>query len=211
MYSDLIDQIEELRRKHPNSKIAVRPALDFAYETIPEGHEFEFDYWRGSGFNKDFSKLEDGVTVHYYSDNIEKYGYNFYNIYTTEFWVSENKKRETKILSAEELRYKNPTAKLFDNPDFYFTRYLHCEFDTKENKVIHFDIALRLYSEDQYSSRFESNDLSHFSREFGKISAREKLLQFDGAIYLDEMLKVIYPFFHNNPLLFEYFEEFDKV
>lgn len=205
---DLIKAIQEFHRSHKPCKIAVKPSLDVLFLETPKYEPLELDYWRGSGFNKKFSELETDVTVHYYSNYSDKYGFNFYDIHITEFWIYEDRGRNIKTIEIEEIRNKGSKSVLYDNQDFHFTRYMHAELDISTNSVIHMDLAIRLYNQEQYSTRFNSNDIKHYTRDYGRSkTVRHKILQIDGNFGLDSMLLLVIPFFHNNPLIFEYFEE----
>jgi len=199
---DFIHEIIKCYKKYSNTKFFVRLSDNYLYYEKPQ-YYVEFDYWRGPKFSKNFNELETGVTVHYYPTYKENI-LNVYNISKTEFWIKETN-RGTKELTVEEIRLGN-TSILYDQKDYHFTRFMHAEFDITSNKVIHFDLSIRVYSKCDYKRRIDSNDIKEYQKKYGKASKREKILQVNGQLNFEDLLNIVYKFFHSNILLAEFFE-----
>ncbi|MHA2248329.1 MAG: hypothetical protein ACXADY_25490 [Candidatus Hodarchaeales archaeon] len=191
---DLIDALVQIWTDNRNIEIAVCIDFDLHLERA-SGEYREKDYWRGPKFTKKFNELRRGVTEHAPSE------YDSEKDFRMEFWI-KNQDKQTKVIELEEINNNEIYSRFHDEPIFHFTKYCHAEFDLENNYVRHFDIAIRLYKEEQYQRR-RTNTIDKVGKKFN----RRKIIKIDGEISIDEMLHILYMFFRGNTLLQEYFEE----
>lgn len=194
--------IDEFIRLNSNKEIKLRIAIDPDLIGLSKSYRgfLEHDYWWGPKFSDDISSLPDQVTR--YESNEEQKFYN--NILGTEFWWKTDAHEKT--LEIEEIR-EAPSLGL--GKDFYGCRYIHSIYDTKKKEFNHFDGAVRVYTEDQILSRWETN-----INKAGKNTDYTKLFRIDGKLELSEWKKLCILYYKGNPLLFEYFgakEEYESV
>jgi hypothetical protein len=104
----------------------------------------EFDYWWGPKFNNDISSIPNEVT-RYESNEEQKF---FSSVLGTEFWWKTDENEKT--LEIEEIR-EQPSLGI--DKDSYGCRYIHSIYDNDKSEFIHFDSAIRLYSDEQILQR----------------------------------------------------------
>ena len=194
--------IDEFIRLNSNNDITLRIAIDKNLIGLSETFSgvLEFDYWWGPKFNNDISRIPNEVT-RFESNEEQKY---FSSVIGTEFWWKTDKNE--KILEIEEIREK---PSLGIDKDSYGCRYIHSIYDNNKTEFIHFDGAIRLYSDEQILQRWEVN-----INKAGKDTTYTKLFRIDGKLELSDWKKLCILYYKGNPLLFEYFgikEEYEKV
>ena len=79
-------------------------------------------------------------------------------------------------------------------------RYVHAIWDIGKQCFVHFDGAVRIYCEENYQSRCETNIKSN-----SKSDGYMKLFRLDGMVPLAVFEDLTVKFFHMNPLVLEYF------
>lgn len=194
-----IDEFIKLgTRKDITLRIAIDRNLIGLSKTIKG--VLEFDYWWGPKFTDDVSSLPDGVT-RYESNDEQKF---FSSVTGTEFWWKSDNNEKT--LEIEEIREK-PSLGVGNGS--FGCRYIHSIYNTDTNEFIHFDGAIRMYSEEQILERWDVN-----INKAGKNTEYTKLFRIDGKLQLADWKKLCLLYYKGNPLLFEYFgakEEYDNL
>jgi hypothetical protein len=194
--------IDEFIKLKDQPNLTLRIAIDrnlIGLSKTMKGN-LELDYWWGPKFNEDISNLPDGVT-RYESNEDQKF---FSNVVGTEFWWKSDGNEKT--LEVEEIREK---PSLGVNKDSYGCRYLHSIYDTSRQEFIHFDGAIRMYTDEQILVRWETN-----ISKAGKNTDYTKLFRIDGKLELEDWKKLCILYYKGNPLLFEYFgakEEYENL
>lgn len=194
--------IDEFIKLNSNSEITLRIALDKNLIGLSKTYQgfLEFDYWFGPKFNDDISSIPNGVSK--YGTNNEQ---SFYSgISETEFWWKNDVTEKT--LEIEEIRV---TPSLGIDENSYGCRYIHSIYDTLKQEFIHFDGAIRLYSEEAIVQRWDKN-----INKAGKNTDYTKLFRIDGKLELSNWKKLCILYYKGNPLLYEYFgakDEYDNL
>lgn len=160
----------------------------------------ELEYWHGPKFDNDISKIPNGVTVH----KADKDALFYEQIDQTHCWW---KSPETRTTSDEKIqKYRTfEIEELLDAPshglgeNIYGCRYSHAEYSLGEEKITHFDGAIRAYQEDAYLKRMDTQ----FNKA-GKQSQYLKLFRFDGEMDLVTWKELLCNFFKGNKLVPEY-------
>lgn len=181
-----------------NLRIAIDPNLIGLSKTM-KGF-LELDYWWGPKFDDDISNLPDQVTRYECNDEQKM----FSNVTGTEFWWKSD--GNEKSLEIEEIR-ERPSFGV--GADAYGCRYIHSIYDKQKEEFMHFDGAVRMYTEEQILERWDVN-----INKAGKNTDYTKLFRIDGKLGLDDWKKLCILYYKGNPLLFEYFgakEEYDKL
>lgn len=194
--------IDEFIRLNSNNDITLRIAIDKNLIGLSETYRgvLEFDYWWGPKFNNDISSIPNEVT-RYESNEEQRF---FSNVLGTEFWWKTDGNEKT--LEIEEIREK---PSLGIDKDSYGCRYIHSIYNNNKTEFIHFDGAIRLYSDEQILQRWEVN-----INKAGKNTTYTKLFRIDGKLELSDWKKLCILYYKGNPLLFEYFginEEYENL
>lgn len=194
--------IDEFIKLNSNSKITLRIAIDKNLIGLSKTYKgfLEFDYWWGPKFSDDISSIQSGVT-RYETDKKHNF---FSGVSGTEFWWKNDENEKT--LEIEEIRV---TPSLGINENSYGCRYIHSIFDSSKQEFIHFDGAIRLYSEENIFQRWDTN-----INKAGKNTEYTKIFRIDGKLELNNWKKLCILYYKGNPLLFEYFgakDEYDKL
>jgi hypothetical protein len=171
-------------------KIALDPDLVGLASSLMPYEELE--YWRGPKFNTNLITIPTGVAQHEAAQR-ERF---FFGISRTEFWWQSRDKLH--ILEAEELA-DNHMADVDDSSNNYACKYVHSMVEEDTNKIIHFDGAVRMYSEEQMLERLDT-DIA----KFGRHSVYTKLWRVDGTIALPIWKTLLSDFYKDNPLVGEY-------
>lgn len=153
----------------------------------------ERERWSGPYFTDNIPDNKTDVT-RFSSDSAERMinGSSF-----TEFWWNNNKDG-TKQLEIEEIHSDN-TPNLMD--EMFGCKYIHSLYDPEKKIFIHFDGAVRAYTQDQISDRQYTS-----MNRIEKHSVYTKLFRMDGAISLDNWKFLISSFMIRNKSVREYFE-----
>lgn len=194
--------IDEFIRLNSNNDITLRIAIDKNLIGLSETYRgvLEFDYWWGPKFNNDISSIPDQVT-RYESSDEQKF---FSSVAGTEFWWKTDGVEKT--LEIEEIR-EQPSLGI--GKESYGCRYIHSIYDNNKTEFIHFDGAIRLYSDEQILKRWEDS-----INKAGKNTTYTKLFRIDGKLELSDWKKLCILYYKGNPLLFEYFgakEEYENL
>ena len=194
--------IDEFVKLNSNSKITLRIAIDKNLIGLSKTYKgiLEFDYWWGPKFSDDISSIQSGVT-RYETDKKHNF---FSGVSGTEFWWKNDHNEKT--LEIEEIRV---TPSLGIDENSYGCRYIHSIFDSSKQEFIHFDGAIRLYSEENIFQRWDTN-----INKAGKNTEYTKIFRIDGKLKLSNWKKLCILYYKGNPLLFEYFgakDEYDNL
>lgn len=194
--------IDEFIQMNSNNEITLRIAIDRNLIGLSKTYKgvLEFDYWWGPKFSNDISSIPNQVT-RYECNEEQKF---FSNVSGTEFWWKTDKNEKT--LEIEEIR-ENPSLGV--NEESYGCRYIHSIYDNDKEEFVHFDGAIRMYSEENILNRWDL-DIS----KAGKDTEYTKLFRIDGKLELGDWKKLCILYYKGNPLLFEYFgakEEYDNL
>ncbi|MTG98814.1 hypothetical protein GJV76_11845 [Myroides sp. BIT-d1] len=194
-----IDEFVRLsKKKEITLRIAIDPNLIGLSKTFKG--TFEFDYWWGPKFDNNISKLPNGVTRYECNEDFKF----FSGVSGTEFWWKSDK--DEKILEIEEIK-ENPSLGIDKNS--YGCRYIHSIYNTNKEEFIHFDGAIRLYTEEAILERWDTS-----ISKIGKNTEYTKIFRIDGRLGLDDWKKLSILYYNGNPLLYEYFgvkDNFDKI
>jgi len=161
----------------------------------------EFDTWFGPTFDKD--KLDDphaiGLTLVKRNKNSLFELTN--SLDRTEFFWSY--RGGIKNFEIEEI---SDNGYHFEH--YYFNKYIHSERDIKSKITRHVDGAVKVYLDNVYSNRKNSQMPNEF-----KCHKKIKLWRIDGDINLDSWIELISFFYKGNEMIIEYFnpEEFKQM
>jgi hypothetical protein len=185
----VLNQLQTIAATNNTVKIALDPDM-VGLAASYKGERIELQYWWGPKFNDDLTSIPPGVTHHEASD-IDKM---FFGISATQFrWKTTN---EQLIFEAEELR---DLSSALETPDKYGCRYVHSIVDKTSSKIIHFDGAVRLYSEDKMIERLElSLDKAPHDTEYSK------LWRVDDSIDIPIWKRLLSDYYRDNYLIGEY-------
>lgn len=194
--------IDEFIKLNKQNEITLRIAIDRNLIGLSKTIKgvLEFDYWWGPKFNDDISNLPNGVT-RYESNNDQKF---FSSVLGMEFWWKSD--GDEKTLEIEEIREK---PSLGVGKTSFGCRYIHSIYNTGANNFIHFDGAVRMYSEEQIIERWDNS-----INKSDKDTAYTKIFRIDGKLELADWKKLCILYYKGNPLIFEYFgakEEYDNL
>jgi hypothetical protein len=109
------------------------------------------------------------------------------------FW---KRKDRVKTLEIEEI---STGGHLFDS--YHLNKYVHSERDMRDQRLRHFDGALKCYTKDRYAKRL-SLYMPHEERCLRKI----KLFRIDGNVDPERWLDMIGHFYWGNEMVLEYFD-----
>ncbi|HEU0079497.1 MAG TPA: hypothetical protein VFQ76_17705 [Longimicrobiaceae bacterium] len=151
----------------------------------------EHQYWWGPPFSDDLAGIPTGVTRHEASDKERLH----HGISRTEFWWQSRKGEH--ILEVEELRDSSSFSMQADAP--FGCRYAHSIVTEESGRVVHFDGAVRAYTEEQMIERLEV-DL----RMTGRDKQYTKLWRIDGDVDLPTWKRLLSDYFRDNSLVGEY-------
>jgi len=172
---------------------------------IDNGFYMERDRWFGADFNNDIQEIEDGVLkfrppVNLDETMIEMFFSSVYALDIMWYTTSDN----IKVFQAEE--FKVDTVLIEENGVKYHpVRYIHAEYDIKNNHFRHFDGAIELYTSDEYFARRDKN-FNHKAKGIEQIKPNSiKLFKLNGEISVDLWIEFISHFLSANPLVMEYF------
>ncbi len=150
----------------------------------------ELEYWWGPKFDDNLASIPTGVTHHEASE----YERLFHGISGTQFWWQS--RRGQHILEVEELR---DIPSVSANSAQYGCRYAHSIVQETTGQTVHFDGAIRMYSEDQMIERL-TVDIAHS----GRHTQYTKLWRIDGVIAIPVWKRLLSDYFRDNHLIGEY-------
>lgn len=185
----VLNLLQKISLTNDTVKIALDPDMVGLADSF-NGERMELQYWWGPKFNDDLTSIPPGVTHHKASDSDKM----FFGISATQFrWGTNN---DYYIFEAEELR-DLPSA--LETPDKYGCRYVHSIVDKDSSKVIHFDGAVRLYSEDKMIQRLDLKlDKTPRDTEY------TKLWRIDDSIDIPIWKRLLSDYYRDNYLIGEY-------
>lgn len=187
-----LSRLQELDTNKLQVKIALDPDLVGLASTYNGFFHNELQYWWGPKFNDELVTIQSGVTRH----QADRTDAVISGISATEFRWGSNKGQH--IFEVEELRELDvPTAPI--ERANYGCRYVHTIVNEDDKKIIHFDGAIRMYTEETFLSRVEA-DLAHT----GHASEYKKLWRVDGDIALSDWKSLLSDYFRDNHLVGEY-------
>lgn len=160
----------------------------------------ELEYWRGPKYDKDISKIPNGVAEHKADEQTRK----FEGVDRTQIWWKAPETRmvgdaptDYRTFEVEEL-IEDPSPGLCDGR--YGCRYAHAEYSASVDDITHFDGAIRAYDGDKYLTRIDSS-----IDRAGKHSEYIKLFRFDGELSVPEWKRLLSDYYRGNNLIPEYF------
>lgn len=153
--------------------------------------QLEHQYWWGPRFSDDLGRIPTGVSVHQATDEERL----FHGISRTEFWWQSRK--EEHILEVEEIR-NDATFALREGTSFG-CRYAHSIVTEASGELLHFDGAVRSYTEEQMIERLDV-DLPRTGRD----KEYTKLWRIDGHTELPTWKRLLSDYFRDNHLVGEY-------
>lgn len=188
---EFLSELVSLRNKEGfDVKIKLDPDLIGLAGT--EYSELEFQYMWGPKFDKDLTRIPDGVTRHENSEVERIYtGIDF-----AEFgWYEQggHKTLECEEISDEQENIETDGKKLFG------CRYIHSFLNSDTGLPTHLDGAVRAYTADQILERIDTH-LDHA----GRNTRYTKLWRIDGDLPVETWKKLITYYFRDNRLVGEY-------
>jgi hypothetical protein len=182
-------------------------ALDFdrVRINVDDSMYMEFDTWYGAQFDKDISKIGDGIGKLRPPLDIEDFLVSFFfkNAYSLDTkWATKD---GIKSFQAEE--FKTDEIKILkDGVEYFPVRYIHAEYDLNKGYFRHFDGAIHFYTTEEYYSRRDS-DFNYNDKSNNYIKTlSQKLFKMNGKVSVETWIKFTSHFFSGNPLILEYFE-----
>jgi len=182
-------------------------SLDFDHVRINVDNSMymELDTWYGAQFNKDISKINDGVGKLRPPMDIDEFLIEFFfkSAYSLDTkWATKD---GIKSFQAEE--FKGAEIKIIkDGIEYFPVRYIHAEYDLMHGWFRHFDGAIHFYTEEEYYQRRDS-DFNHNDKNKSHIKTlSQKLFKMNGKIGVEAWINFTNHFFSGNPLIIEYFE-----
>lgn len=190
----LLEQLHDLSAKGMRPRVALDPdmvGLADSYKPV-----LEHQYWWGPLFSHDLVSIPAGVTVHAATDR-ERF---YHGVLRTEFfWYS---RKGQKILEVEEVRDMESAAPARESgqvPTPFGCRYAHAIVNEATGQLIHFDGAVRLYSEEQMLERHDLHiDVA------GRDKTYRKLWRVDAPISVEAWKRLLSDYFRDNHLVGEY-------
>jgi hypothetical protein len=190
-----------------DSEIDKYIALDFdrVRINVDDSMYMEFDTWYGAQFDKDISKIGDGIGKLRPPLDIEDFLVSFFfkNAYSLDTkWATKD---GIKTFQAEE--FKTDEIKILkDGVEYFPVRYIHAEYDLNKGHFRHFDGAIHFYTTEEYYSRRDS-DFNYNDKSNNYIKTlSQKLFKINGKVSVETWIKFTSHFFSGNPLILEYFE-----
>lgn len=156
----------------------------------------EFDTWYGPHFNRDdldnLTKL--GLTI------VQRERPSPFDLSSkidrTEFFWKADRKTRIKTFEVEEICSDDNSIETY-----FLNRYIHSERDTENAMLRHFDGAVKVYTNVDYSRRCESQ----MPKEW-RATKKIKLFRIDGNLDVDKWIELISMFFKGNEMVMEYFD-----
>lgn len=172
--------------------IPIRIALDMDTVGLASTYRprVELEYWWGPKFNEDLASIQVGVT-HHEANEIDRV---CHGIAATEFWWQSRDQQH--ILEAEELR-GSPSA--IEGSDQYACRYVHTIIEEVTGQLLHFDGAVRAYTEEQMTDRLKVN-ITDTARK----TKYTKLWRLDAPLSISDWKSLLSNYFRDNRLVGEY-------
>lgn len=190
------------------SDIDLYIAIDFDRVGInlDELGSLELDTWFGPNFNRNITDIEDGIGKLRPPLDINEHYISFFfsDVYALDIkW--QTKDGAIRVFYAEEFKTEKVRIKK-DGNEYFPARYIHAEFDLKENTFRHFDGAIHFYTPDEYYRRRDV-DFNYNAKNPHHIKTlSEKVFKMNGKIPIDMWVEFTGQFFSGNPLVIEYFE-----
>jgi hypothetical protein len=190
-----------------DEKLEVCIALDHnrVRINVDDSSYFEFDTWYGATFCNNIPSIKDGVVKLRPPSDIDEFENDFLfgNAYSLDIlWKTKN---GIKSFQAEEFMTENIMIRK-NGADVYPVRYLHAEFDARNNYFRHLDGAVHFYTVDEYFERRDS-DFNYNSKNLHQIKTMsEKLFKINGQVSIENFLTLTSHFLTGDPLIIEYFE-----
>lgn len=172
---------------------------------VDETRIIELDTWYGAKFNEQISQIPDGIVKLRPPAEIEEFNLldTFAEAYSLD--IKWETKDDIKTFQAEE--FKSDEIKITkDGQEFFPVRYIHAEFDLRDNKFRHFDGAIHFYTSEEYFERRDSDFNYNLKNSFKIKSRSEKLFKINGQIEVEIWRELSSHFLTGNPLIIEYFE-----
>ena len=108
-----------------------------------------------------------------------------------------------KTFQAEELKKESVKIK-FDGKTYHPVRYIHAQYDLKEQEFCHLDGAIHLYLPDEFELR-KCSDLNYNQKNDKQLKSRSiKLFKINGPITVDIWSELVCQFFTGDPQFYEY-------
>jgi hypothetical protein len=183
-----LERIQSFAGDQVDIRIAVDPDMVGLASTYRERGELE--YWWGPKFDDNLASIPTGVTHH----EAREYERLFHGISGTQFWWQS--RRGEHILEVEELR---DIPSVSANSAQYGCRYAHSIVQETTGQIVHFDGAVRMYSEGQMIERLMV-DIAHS----GRHTQYTKLWRVDGVIAIPVWKRLLSDYFRDNHLIGEY-------
>ena len=198
---DFLGRFALYRRKSTNEfRIAIDHRRIMSIEHFQQ--IMELDTWYGPHFNRDH--LDDlnkvGLTI------IQRERPSVFDLSSkidrTEFFWTADRKTRIKGFEVEEICSDDTSIETY-----FLNRYVHCERDTANATLRHFDGAVKVYTNADYPRRTKSQ----MPKE-AKATKKIKLFRIDGNVDVDEWIELIAMFFKGNEMVLEYFdpEQYEK-
>jgi len=198
-----IDLFWALKDENIDAYIAID--LNRVRINMDDSYYMEHDTWFGSPFNKNIYHIEDGVSKLRPPLDLDDFmiEFLFNSVYSLDImWYTTND--DIKVFQAEEFKVDSFTI-VVDDIVYHPVRYIHAEFDNRNGYFRHFDGAVELYTDDEYSLRRDKN-FNQKTNENEQIKPNSiKLFKLNGEISVEMWIDYISHFFTQNPLVMEYF------
>lgn len=164
----------------------------------------ELDTWFGAPFEKEIINIKDGISKLRPPLDIEETLLKSIFNHKYSLDIKWNTTGNIKTFQALEFNQEDITVELHKEV-YHPVKYIHAEFNIKNNVFQHFDGAIHFYTPEEYKSRRDS-DFNYIYKNTTTIKAKsKKIFRLDGKIPQNIWLDLTCHFFAGNPLIIEYF------
>lgn len=165
---------------------------------------FEADTWYGSPFDEDIRNIKSGIAKLRPPLDLESRHVSFFFADTYCLDIKWSESNGIKSFQALEMKTEDIRIKV-EGQQYFPARYLHAEFDLAGNCFRHFDGAIQLFTEEEYSQR-RNSDFNMMMKNPAHIKARSrKVFKINGPLRTKDWVEFCCHFYTGNPLAFEYF------
>lgn len=193
-----------IKNRNEQSNYFLKLNEDQVRLNFPDNKYIEADYIFGAKFNKEISKIKNGIVQ--LKPPTVKNSHRADIIFGDTIVVNIKWKQKEFVKTCEIEEYKNRQVTVsFNNQTYYPVKYLHSEFDLNKKQFRHFDGAIKLLTEQEYEN-ISTSDLNYNQKSnYHTKPLYVKLFKINGFINNNDWAELSTLYMNGQMLLIEYF------